>query len=40
MPTPMERFLAKTRSKRDDEHWNWKGGISRNYQTGANRRQT
>jgi hypothetical protein len=31
-------MVAKGRSKRGDSHWNWKGGISKNYRTGGNRR--
>lgn len=30
-------MVVRGRSNRDDKHWNWKGGKSKNYLKGANR---
>lgn len=31
-------MVERGRSNRGERHWNWRGGISRNYQEGRNRR--
>jgi hypothetical protein len=33
-------MVARGRSRRGSRHWNWKGGRSRNYREGRNRRPT
>lgn len=35
----IDDMIERGRSNRGERHWNWKGGVSKNYRTGANRRK-